>query len=865
MREKIKRSWYLSVAGLISSSILLSSCSAPDRLRNDDLTLDQTKSIVKDRLISPVEDERIVEFNKKLPRRSILQVIHAPDSLTDPNFLQLIEDKLSDEVDFLRLQNEEQGIQEISLPEPIELSQEQKDRITSEINQEREKLLFSTGLELETKLFLDLTEIEEEVDRLFLDTIPLERENENFPRNIGATMTTDNEGYLSFPADLYLIGGENSSFTSKVPTLVNFIEDKNISLSVRELPIQDALDIIAGALDFEYTLSPELLSRPQTLSLSLQSSAISILDAVLTQNNLAILYDSSNNIARFYTDAELGEVIGEVKDAIRGYNQLLLAKRKYERAANDARSIKKMIALSQELLVGNYEAFESGVATFPRSTMGEIARRSLLAMNNTESTLSTLLLRLDRDSLARLEPTSTAGASSLRNQSLGKSLSDILVESACITKGSEIFVEKIAVYNADSTDAKNHAVAYFDNNVPTDIIAADEDEENADEADPENNGQADDGTETDSVEEVATALSDAASTSSSGCEPYEIKFLEDSTGVIVTGRRQDNSLAVRILEEYDVPKLQVLIEIFMVTVSRNFSREISNLITRATGGVGGNGLAEAALANGTITTPNGSIQAESLAGIQNAVDGGYTVRLNSSKRDGEGSLISSALSFIESNQLGRVLSSPTILVEDGVALAEIKREQVAKVAYRGPSSTETDDEDNEVIVEGEEQVEDEIADFTLTLEDINVFPANRTVQMDVKIVNTRFVVPDINLITDREDADYTRDTIDTRFTASPGDVIVLAGLSANTDGTTTSGLPGTTGALAPVSPLLGGSDEITSNLNEMIIFMAPTVIDPSSDFQPHSAFGTSKLKQIDETSDSAEDADDETAESDEAN
>ena len=86
-------------------------------------------------------------------------------------------------------------------------------------------------------------------------------------------------------------------------------------------------------------------------------------------------------------------------------------------------------------------------------------------------------------------------------------------------------------------------------------------------------------------------------------------------------------------------------------------------------------------------------------------------------------------------------------------------------------------------------------------------------------------------------------------------MIVLAGLAANADTTSTTGLPGTTGALAPVSPLLGGSDQITSNVSEMIIFMAPTVIDPSSDFQPHSAFGVrdgTDEKAEDEAGDKAE-------------
>ena len=135
------------------------------------------------------------------------------------------------------------------------------------------------------------------------------------------------------------------------------------------------------------------------------------------------------------------------------------------------------------------------------------------------------------------------------------------------------------------------------------------------------------------------------------------------------------------------------------------------------------------------------------------------------------------------------------------------------------------------LVEAEER-----APFELTLKDVKVFPANRTVKMNVTILNKRFTEANINAITTRDQADFTEDTIETEFTAAPGDVIVSAGLAANADTTTTRGLPGTTGALAPVSPLLGGSDQVSSNVSEMIIFMAPTVIDPSSDFQPHSAF-----------------------------
>ena len=132
--------------------------------------------------------------------------------------------------------------------------------------------------------------------------------------------------------------------------------------------------------------------------------------------------------------------------------------------------------------------------------------------------------------------------------------------------------------------------------------------------------------------------------------------------------------------------------------------------------------------------------------------------------------------------------------------------------------------------------------------DISVSAANKTVRMGVNIKNKRFKISNLQLIEAREDADYTEDTIQTVFTAAPGDVIVLAGLTDNSDSTITRGLPGTTGALGRAAPLLGGSDQQANNVSEMLIFMAPTVIDPSSDFQPHSAF-----KPLPESSNEASD------------
>ena len=182
------------------------------------------------------------------------------------------------------------------------------------------------------------------------------------------------------------------------------------------------------------------------------------------------------------------------------------------------------------------------------------------------------------------------------------------------------------------------------------------------------------------------------------------------------------------------------------------------------------------------------------------------------------------LNFLESNALGRVVSSPTILVAAG-GDATIRRDQIARVP--GPSVL---DADNNTVAGPPVEYN---APFELQINNVDINRLNNTVKLDVELTDTRF---NVTLAQVDELSDRTSDVIDTTFWASPGDVVVLAGLTRNEESTATSGAPGTTGDLAPLTPLLGGSDSFSTNLSETLIFMAPTVIDPSSENQPHSAF-----------------------------
>jgi type II secretory pathway component GspD/PulD (secretin) len=132
-------------------------------------------------------------------------------------------------------------------------------------------------------------------------------------------------------------------------------------------------------------------------------------------------------------------------------------------------------------------------------------------------------------------------------------------------------------------------------------------------------------------------------------------------------------------------------------------------------------------------------------------------------------------------------------------------------------------------------IDEFLAPFQLNIGEVKINRINKTVQLEVKLEDTRFASA-LSSVTN--ETDETTDTITTKFWSAPGDVIVLAGLTRNSETTTTAGMPGTTGALGAISPIIGGNDGIENTLSETIIFMAPTVIDPSAEQQPHSAFRT---------------------------
>ena len=358
----------------------------------------------------------------------------------------------------------------------------------------------------------------------------------------------------------------------------------------------------------------------------------------------------------------------------------------------------------------------------------------------------------------------------------------------CIEKGHEIFVENVHLYHQDAQKIAEHLFDVMQREHPSEATLVTAKNEQPTETEQQENTQP--------KEQHPIPFQCDELLARDG-----FSVIAQPSRILLAGENHDVELAAQLIERLDTPRLQVLVEIFMVTVSRGFNRQLENILTTATDpGPGGNNIAEAEL----------------LRSISSAITGGYTVNLSTATAQ-----IQSAFSFLETHNLGRVLSSPTILVQDGTDEARIRRQTTAEVLFSqnifDNSSRVIDTEDINTQLE---------APLELLLRDIRVFPAFQTVQMKVEITNKEFVFP-LNMIARQEDADFTEDLIQTEFTASPGDVIVLAGLTNNKESTTTAGIPGTTNLPSGAAGLLGGSDIQNNQTHEMVVFMVPTVINPA--------------------------------------
>jgi type II secretory pathway component GspD/PulD (secretin) len=795
--------------GIGAIALTLFSCDSPERLPSD-LSMENSKDVLRERVIAPIKgiDEDEITAFEPLPRRKLLQVKHSPLSLKNRTFISTLEKLAEQQAGF---DSAISGKPFPPKPEKTELSDEARALIAGQRAFERNQLLVNQGLEIESELQTVVRGLSEKIEDAESQAVNgLGGDIPVFGRNL----TEQKDGFMRVPNDLVFVGGKNGTFSSKTVFLKQQMENPVISFSVRDMPLADAMQFLFSTIGLQVTMSDDVLNSSVKVSLSLEASAIAIMDALMEQHDIAIVYDPEIEVAQIYTQEQFDSRMGAIRTSIQNYNNNVKRQRTLALTRADHARASELLQYAQLLLGGDDEGFLRGTETISRAPSGEEVSTIVANVTRSALTLRGDIIQFDQTTTSMLNGTSSSAGFGLDgNLAMIGDLGGVLTVDECVWPNQEIFTEKMAVYNALIVEGKDPDTGL------TGKIKAFFKETRGD----------DKKTAVDNATITAARLAEMklpAHCGTANPAPRIPVILPDDTGITVIGTREDNDLIASLIEQYDVPELQVLIEIFIITVSRDFSRQIDSILSAAPSG-GGNNNQEAVLSQ------------VARAASDAAGAGSFSLDLDSPNDE-----LGSVLNFIESNKLGRVVSSPTILVAAGQD-AIVKRDLIARVP--GPKILDADNRS----VDGPPV--EYSAPFKLEIKKADINRLNNTVKLDVELTDTRF-----NTTLDKvnELSDKTSDVIDTVFWAAPGDVVVLAGLTRNEENTTTSGIPGTTGALSPLTPLVGGADKFSTNLSETIIFMAPTVIDPSAENQPHSAFRTRLRRKMQEASEADTTVDD---------
>ena len=141
----------LKIAGAVSAvSLLLYGCGAPERLPSD-LSMDGSKDVLKEKIIAPIkgvnEDEDLEEF-VELPRRSLIQVRHAPTSLDDQYFVSTLSKLLSADPQDT---SDEAEAETETITQNRQLGDDEREAIAEQRALQRTETLVELGLQYETQ------------------------------------------------------------------------------------------------------------------------------------------------------------------------------------------------------------------------------------------------------------------------------------------------------------------------------------------------------------------------------------------------------------------------------------------------------------------------------------------------------------------------------------------------------------------------------------------------------------------------------------------------------------------------------------------------------------------------------------------
>jgi type IV pilus assembly protein PilQ len=272
--------------------------------------------------------------------------------------------------------------------------------------------------------------------------------------------------------------------------------------------------------------------------------------------------------------------------------------------------------------------------------------------------------------------------------------------------------------------------------------------------------------------------------------------------IIVRGYQKDLDIVDAVVKEIDVRTKQVLIEAFVVEADKTFSKGLGSRIAamskKGTSGEPGSSVISGT--TGGAATTSGGISLGAAAGTvtENGLTGA-TSGIGIIKTFSTAAL-KIELEALESLGTTRIVSSPSVFTLNN---QEAKVTQGTEIPYT-------------VIVDGEATVEFKEVALSLTVTPSIIGDGN--VLLDILVSNDS---PDTTLGTD-EPAIKTNE-IDTKLLITDGDIVVIGGIKIDSAESTGSATPGL--SKVPVVGNLFKGKSTTDKLDEMLIFIAPRVVD----------------------------------------
>ena len=702
------------------------------------------------------------------------------------------------------------------------LSQKQKrldtfeEEISSKMNLEEELYYF----EVEKIILNTLNFLEKEVDILNAQIV-IGLSADDIARNIafwGRNHLGKEDEYVDLQESFLFLGHDISSGIAmgRQKNILDEIGSRSMNVNFSNIALPVAIQSLARSIDMSVYLSPMIQKSQEKVSLNLQQTDIlDILDIIIDNYDVALAYDKHMDVARFYSHHELNQHI----------TTAIIAATNHNKKASILKGVAKVQEGREELLsfyqkyfndrskkgriqdMGSFLSISKDVSSVASETLFNIKKLSFerqrivnaekIQQETQRVDIQDDILNLKQE-LSLMDSRQKEIEKAIENAHLSgdmkphqlfsnrtRLVETSIVKDASLKTTEPVYTDRFTIYYQKPSAIEALISSYFNKVYHTRSVV----KENRSVS--ENNDE-----RQENIQIPKTIQFD-----DQYFRPPKVNI--DKTAIVITGLKTDIDLAHKLIEDFDIPQKQVLVEVFMVNVTRNWQRKLEMSLERLKG-----------MSSGSILTQSGFNFATNLT--RNILNN----QLSFNNKSGD---LESIIGFMEGQSIGRTISSPTILAKDMIP-ANINR---TVTRFRAVSTQEPTGETNSVTGSPIFRTVVDYIPVKATL-NLSVTPTinvlNDHVTLDISFEDSSFLGEDAN-------SSQLSNHITTSMDAAPGDVIVLAGLYKENNARNREGIP-----FISNIPIIGSlfNTKIDDYLrsDELVIFLAPTVITPRTGMIP---------------------------------